>query len=246
MRIALMADVHGNLEALQACLAHAAAQRAERLVFLGDLVGYGADPEAVVEIVAGRVGKGARAILGNHDEAIARGGARMNAEAATAIAWTRNMLGAEARRFLAGLPLAIEEDGRLYVHAEASAPHRWHYVRDGETARHSIAATAAQATFCGHVHVPAIYGLSSTDKLASLRPTPGVAVPLLRSRRWLVVLGAVGQPRDRNPAAAYATLDAVSGELTTHRVPYDVERAAAKIRAAGLPPRLAARLLAGE
>ena len=112
-------------------------------------------------------------------------------------------------------------------------------------AAHSLAFNPAQVTFCGHVHQPAIYSMSATAKMTAFTPTTGVAVPLLQGRRWLAVLGSVGQPRDGNPAAAYAMLDTDKRELTYCRAPYDVEQAAAAIRKKGLPTWLADRLFAG-
>ena len=250
MLIALMADLHANREAFAACLDHAEREGAQRLVFLGDAVGYGADPEWVAETVMGLVSRrGAVALLGNHDEAAVRPGrgGGMNAVAEAALAWTRSRLSAEAAGFLASLPLEVWEEDRLYVHADASDPGRWRYVLEAEDARRSLeAAPDAQATFCGHTHVPRLFGITAADKLASFRPVSGVPVPLPRPRQWLAVLGAVGQPRDGNPAACYGMLDTARGELTWVRVPYDVETAAEKIRAAGLPEFLALRLHGGR
>lgn len=247
MRLAILADVHGNLEAFRACLDHARSQGAERLVLLGDLVGYGADPAAVLDLAMEEVGRGAIAILGNHDEAaLAEGACGMTDTAAAAMAWTRLRLGAGHRRFLAGLPLTAEQDGCLFVHADASAPGRWRYVADAEAAQRSLGATTAHVTVCGHVHRPALYSLGETGKLTPFRPVAGAPVPLGHGRRWLAVLGAVGQPRDGNPAACYVMLDMQPMQATWHRVPYDVAAAAAKIRAAGLPAGLADRLLTGR
>jgi diadenosine tetraphosphatase ApaH/serine/threonine PP2A family protein phosphatase len=117
---------------------------------------------------------------------------------------------------------------------------------ESEDARRSLEATDAQATFCGHTHVPRLFGITAAAKLASFRPVPGVPVPLPRPRQWLAVLGAVGQPRDGDPAACYGMLDTARGELTWVRVPYDVETAAEKIHAAGLPESLALRLRRGR
>jgi diadenosine tetraphosphatase ApaH/serine/threonine PP2A family protein phosphatase len=169
----------------------------------------------------------------------------MNQTAAEAIAWTRGTLQAAQRDFLESLPMAVEEADRLYVHASADEPSQWHYILGTRGARKSFDATAAQQTFCGHVHSPALYLLSHAGKLFSFTPTAGVAIPLLGSRRFLAVLGAVGQPRDHNPAACYALLDEAQNMLTYIRVPYDVASAARKIRDAGLPAVLAARLEQG-
>lgn len=247
MRLAILADIHGNLEAFRACLEHARAGGADRVVLLGDLVGYGADPEAVLALAMQEVAAGALALLGNHDEAAATGRSPgMNDVATAAIAWTHRRLDQAQRRFLAGLPLSAEIDGCLLVHADASDPAAWHYVADAEAARRSLDATAAAITVCGHVHRPALYSLGEAGKLTPFRPVPGAPVPLARSRRWLAVLGAVGQPRDGNPAACYGMLDTATPDITWIRVPYDVAAAASKIRAAGLPGRLADRLFLGR
>lgn len=243
MRIALMSDIHSNREAFAACISHARGAGIGRFVFLGDFVGYGADPEWVVATVAEYVANGAVAIVGNHDRAIEHGTGGMNASAARAIDWTRGRLAARARAFLARLPLSVAEEDRLYVHADASAPERWLYVDDAASASASIAATRQRITFCGHVHVPMIYGGAPAN---AMQPAAGVPVPLMHPHRWLAVIGSVGQPRDRDPAAAYSIYDTATAELACMRVPYDVATTAAKIRAAGLPEMLAARLSLGR
>ncbi len=249
MRIAFMADLHANREALEACLAHARSQSADRLVFLGDYVNYGADPEWVVETLLEHVEKGGIAIRGNHDEAVGERARTMSSPAEVALEWTRNQLGPAHRAFLAALPIAHEEEGLLCVHADAAAPFRWSYVTDAEDAARSLRATESHLTACGHVHKPALYNVpvvaGRAAKTTAFRPVAGVPVPLLPRRRWLAVVGSVGQPRDGNPAAAYALFDAARGEITTFRVAYDIEAAAGKIRAAGLPAMLADRLAWG-
>ena len=245
MLIALFADIHANRQAFEACLARARAQGAERFVLLGDYVGYGADPTWVTETVMDMVGNGAPAVLGNHDYAVGNHSS-MNVEAQMAIEWTRGELGAAQRRFLAGLPLTRDDGERLYVHSEASRPNSWIYVQSTAEAADSLAATRAHVTFCGHIHQPALYTMSATAKMTAFTPATDAAVPLLPGRRWLAVLGSVGQPRDGNPAASYAMLDTAKNELTYCRVPYDVETAAARIRAQGLPVWLADRLYLGR
>jgi len=244
--LAIFADIHGNREAFDACLAAARARGAERFVLLGDFVGYGADPEWVVDTAMALLADGALAVQGNHDHAVGTPAETMNAEAQAAIEWTRGRLGAEQRRFLAGLPLSVEDEDRLYVHSEASQPERWRYVQDVSDAGRSLIATKAHITFCGHIHKPALYSMSVTAKMTSFVPSADVAVPLLSGRRWLAVMGSVGQPRDGNPAAAFALLDTISREITYCRVPYDVDAAAQRIRDNGLPVWLADRLLVGR
>ena len=245
MRIALMSDIHGNREALTACLEHAAQNGVGRYVFLGDYAGYGADPGWVIDTVMAEVERGAVALLGNHDAAVLADDVAMNDAAAAAIAWTRTQLDDRQRAFIAGLPLTVEDDDRLYVHASAFEPGEWHYVTELYSAAKSLMATQAHATFCGHTHVPALFHVSMTGKFASFDPVARVEIPLTRQRRWLAVIGSVGQPRDRDPAACYAVLDDERDVLSYVRVPYDIDGAARKIRAAGLPAVLSARLFEG-
>jgi diadenosine tetraphosphatase ApaH/serine/threonine PP2A family protein phosphatase len=246
MRIALMADIHANLRALDACLAHATAQRTERLVFLGDFVGYGPEPAEVMARIMAETSTGALAIAGNHDHAVAETRESMHSEAETAMAWTRGQLGPQAREFLASLPLRFEDGPRLYVHASPQTYPAWIYVSDGPAAKRALEASRAQTVFCGHTHLAALHGITATGQLVSFQPVPGVPIPLPRHRRWLTVVGSVGQPRDGNPAAAYALLDTELAEITHFRVPYDVEATATAMLQAGLPPGLAARLQKGR
>ena len=247
MLLALFSDIHANRQAFSACLDFAKAQGADRIICLGDYVGYGADPEWAVETVMDLVDKGALAVRGNHDQAVvAVSSETMNAEAQAAIEWTRGQLSLAQLRFLAELPLMLEEDNRLYVHSEASSPAKWRYVLSTADAGRSLLATDAHITFCGHVHRPALFSISATGKMTSFVPISGVTVQLLSGRRWLTMLGSVGQPRDGDPAASFAMYDTDSREITWCRVPYDVEAAARRIRDNGLPLWLADRLLVGR
>jgi diadenosine tetraphosphatase ApaH/serine/threonine PP2A family protein phosphatase len=246
MLIALLSDIHGNADAMDASLAQAEALGAQRYVFLGDLVGYGAEPERVVRCIKEYMGRGAIALMGNHDSAVLGSTAGMNRVAAMALDWTRRTLSDGAKAFLSSLPLSHREDGLLFVHASADRPERWDYVLDAQAARASLAATDAAVTFCGHVHVPALYCVSEMGKLIAHTPSTNVAIPLGHHRRWLAVMGSVGQPRDGKPSASFAVYDSEEKTLTYRRAPYDVESAAAKIRAAGLPEMLAVRLSVGR
>jgi diadenosine tetraphosphatase ApaH/serine/threonine PP2A family protein phosphatase len=245
MRIALFTDIHANREALTACLDHAGRSGIDRHVFLGDYVGYGADPVFAIETVMAHVERGAIAVLGNHDAGALARDRHMNRAASAAIEWTRGRLAAAHMAFIRGLPLSREDDGRLYVHASAHAPAAWHYVTEPHEASKSLMATRAQAIFCGHSHLPMLFHTSASSKTASFIPHDGVEIPLTAGRRWLAVIGSVGQPRDHNPAACYAILDAARNVLTYNRVPYDIDSAARKIREAGLPLFLSRRLAEG-
>jgi diadenosine tetraphosphatase ApaH/serine/threonine PP2A family protein phosphatase len=246
MRIALLSDIHSNLEALQACMAHARRRGADQIAFLGDLVGYGADPCACLDLVMELAARGAPVVRGNHDDA-ALGGlcADMNIPSRDAIYWTRRQLQPKQREFLAALPMSATLEGMLLVHASADRPAAWIYVSGAQQAGRSLEATNARLVCCGHVHTQHLY-YTAAGVVRSHPPTADVAIPLSRQRRWLAIVGSVGQPRDGNPAAAYALLDSAIPELHFFRVPYDNTAAARKIVDAGLPERLGLRLLHGH
>ena len=246
MLLAVLSDVHANREAFEAVLAAAEAAGAQRFVLLGDIVGYGADPEWCAERAMALAEAGAIVLRGNHDDAVGNPSVSMNPTATLALEWTRRQLGGRTRAFLAALPFEAHEDDCLFVHADASAPADWNYVLDASDAGRHLAACKAHVSFCGHVHKPALYCTAPGGRITHFRPVAATPVPLLPQRRWLAVMGAVGQPRDGNPAAAFALYDTGSAELRFLRVAYDVEKAAGKIRAAGLPASLADRLFRGR
>jgi diadenosine tetraphosphatase ApaH/serine/threonine PP2A family protein phosphatase len=245
LTIALLSDIHGNLEALEACLRHATNEGVDRYAFLGDLVGYGADPQPVVEIVARYAAQGAVAVLGNHDEAVVKKPKYMNDSVRAVINWTREALSSDAKAFLASLPLCVREEEMCFVHASAVAPGRWDYIDSPAAAQRSVDAAGTTYTFSGHVHDQELYTTGASGRMVVFRPVHGRPIPVGRHRRWLAIVGSVGQPRDNNPAAAYACFDTESERITFHRVPYDHLVAARKIRDAGLPLSIAYRVEKG-
>ncbi|MBC3870994.1 metallophosphoesterase family protein [Undibacterium oligocarboniphilum] len=247
MLLALMTDLHANREAVSACLAHAQQQNVSRYVFLGDLIGYGADPGWVLQTVMDHVTQGSWAIMGNHDIAVLQEDRQnMNPVARQVVEWTRDQLNTDQLDFIRKLPYRIEWQDLLFVHANAWAPDKWEYIDGVMEAMRSMHATRAAITFCGHVHLPTLYHMTLTGKTGEFLPTPENSIPLSKQRRWLVIPGSAGQPRDGNPAACYATFDTETQDLTYFRVPYDHEAAAKKILDAGLPAALASRLLTGN
>lgn len=247
MLIAILTDIHANREAFTACLAHAEERRAQRYAFLGDLVGYGADPGWVVDTVMEYVADGAIAVQGNHDAAISQATSKsMNPQAREVVEWTRSQLNERQRSFLERLPMTQETSHCLFVHATAADPHSWEYITGTVEALKSMYATPRRITFCGHVHEPALYNMSPTGKVSSFVPTGDSSIPLGTQRHWLVLPGSVGQPRDGNPAACYALYDDATHELIYFRVPYDYDTAAEKIRSAGLPQSVGNRLQHGR
>ena len=251
MKLALISDLHANREAFSAVLEHARANGASDFALLGDLVGYGGDPAWVVDQARELASKGAMVVMGNHDSAIVTGPLpSMRDDAREAILWTRSQLDASQLDFLAGLPMYREREDCLFVHANAFDPQGFEYIQGRMEAMRSLHATHCRYTFCGHMHDPKLYHLSGTGKAGEFVPSPGVDIPLLPNRQWLVIPGSCGQPRDGNPAACYALFDMDTGLLSFERVPYDVDAAAARVRHSGLSEavaeRLAQRLLQGE
>lgn len=242
MKLAILADIHANREALDACLAHAGQQGVQNHVFLGDLVGYGADPHACLDRIRHLAAQGAWVLRGNHDDAALDGlCADMHPEAREAALWTRQRLDVDERDFLRALPLEVRLGDCLLVHASAARPPDWEYITGEQSAARCFAATDARVICAGHVHRPMLC-FSTRGGVGSFIPRPGVALPLIAGRRWLLVAPSVGQPRDGHPATGYLLLDLAHRKVTYFRLPYDWMRAAARIRAAGLPETLADRL----
>ncbi len=250
MRLALMSDIHANMQALDACLAHARAQQAQRFVFLGDLVGYGADPVAVVDRIMLLTEEGAMVIQGNHDAMALAPPDEIKTVGDSTAAWTHRQLSATQRAWIAALPLTLQLESAFFVHASVNDPHLWRYVYDQRAAKASLDAAAAwpevRYVFGGHVHMQTLYYRGAGDGLMAFTPQPGVAVPVPRHRQWLGTVGSVGQPRDGNTHAMYCLFDTDRAQLTFHRVPYDHFAAASAIRRSGLPEFFADRLETGR
>lgn len=246
MRLAILTDIHANREAFEAVLADLAGRGVDRVVFLGDLVGYGPDPGWCVDKVAQMVAQGAVAVRGNHDRAVGVADGALNANARRVIDWTVNRLTAPQKLFLEDLPLTVTEGDVLFVHASANDPQDWIYVTSDSKAMPSFRVCDARVILVGHVHRPQLYSCDLSGRVMGHPVVQGQVVPLIRSRRWLAVVGSVGQPRDGAALAGYALLDTASNELTFRRVPYDAATTARKVRAAGLPEPLASRLIKGE
>ena len=250
MRLALLSDLHANVRALEACLAHARTQGATQFAFLGDLVGYGAEPAAVVQRVRDLGERGAVVLRGNHDALAVTPAEHASTLGDSTAHWTHDQLDAAQRSYLAGLPLTARLGRALLVHATADKPEAWRYAYDAQVAGLSLDAARTEPevryVFGGHVHQQSLYYRGSDDQLIAFSPKAGVAIPVPGHRYWLATVGSVGQPRDGDTRAMYALFDAERSTLAFHRVDYDFEAAARAIRAAGLPAFLAERLEAGR
>lgn len=242
MRIAVVSDVHSNLLALEAVLAEAGA--VDAVWHLGDVVGYGPEPDAVVERLAAVRAVGVR---GNHDAA-ACGGSEIewfNPDARSAMEWTRHVISERTRSWLADLPERREVADFTLVHGSGRDP-LWEYVTSSSAAQASLAAMATAHGVNGHTHIPVAY-LEAGGRIGRLDPERGRTdgAVSLGGGRVLLNPGSVGQPRDGDPRASYLILDTDAGTATWQRVVYDVGAVGASMRAAGLPARLAERLRHG-
>jgi diadenosine tetraphosphatase ApaH/serine/threonine PP2A family protein phosphatase len=250
MRLALMSDIHGNIDALQACLAHAQGQSVDRYAFLGDLVGYGPRPAPVMERIMEMAEQGAIVLQGNHDVLAVNPPESVMKNEDAGASWTHNQLSPAQREFITGLPLSARWESALLVHASAQDPKRWTYVVDARTAQLSLDSATQDNSithvFGGHVHLQTLYYRGAGRNLMPFTPSVGVPVPVPKHRQWLATIGSVGQPRDGNPRAMYAIFDSKAMTLTFQRVPYDHLAVARAAREVGLPEFFAARLEIGR
>jgi diadenosine tetraphosphatase ApaH/serine/threonine PP2A family protein phosphatase len=245
MRYLVLSDVHANLEALLAVL-DAAAGEWERVLVLGDLVGYGADPNAVIERI--RALPVSAMVRGNHDK-VAAGLAPVdsfNQVARQAIEWTADVLTPENRQWLATMPV-----GPIAINGVTEICHGAPWDEDAylfDERDIERAASGLERTLClfGHTHVPSVFRIGAT--VEGMLPLRGerYRISIDPRSRYLVNCGAVGQPRDGDPRAAFGLLDAAASSLTIVRAAYDVARAQARITGAGLPSVLAQRLAVGR
>jgi predicted phosphodiesterase len=239
MRVAVLSDIHANLPALDAVLADAGPLDA--VWHLGDVVGYGPDPDGVVERLRDL---GAIGVRGNHDSA-AIGGPEIedfNPDARAAMEWTRGRIGPLTRAWLAALPLRRVEQGMTLVHGSPRDP-LWEYIVSGAIARANLRAFETARCLHGHTHVPIAFRASGSG-METLRPESGAVLPL-DERRALLNPGSVGQPRDGIPHSSYLVLDLSAGDASWHRVPYDIAAVQAAMREVRLPWRLVERLSVG-
>lgn len=246
-KIAIISDIHSNLEALQSCLDFAKSEGVKQFAFLGDMVGYNADPSKVIALVRSIVEEGRGfALLGNHDEAMFKfSGINFNNEALVALDWTRNQISSADLDFLKSLPRVKVDELVFYAHATPFEPERWHYVQHPQQARRCSEFASTPYAILGHVHDPAIYYELPSKLFCALKPQPNLPIKILHRRKWVIMAGSAGQPRDGQPKAHMSILDLSRQTITFHRLPYDHITAAQKVESSGLPKSLARRLIFG-
>jgi predicted phosphodiesterase len=243
MRVAIVSDIHGNRHAFEAVMEDIAASECAEMWCLGDLVGYGADPDACVEIARNHA---AVSLAGNHDLGVC---GRLDLDdfsrgAALAARWTQATLSPAAMRYLTGLEPAADEERVALYHASPRDP-VWEYVLSSLQAELCLDAQSRRVSLVGHSHVALAFWRLSGAPATGHTCADTDELDLSRGE-WLINPGSVGQPRDGDPRAAWLDLDLDGWRAVYHRVEYDIDGAAAAIRAARLPDSLAERLYFGQ
>lgn len=243
MRVALLSDVHANLAALEAVLSDANAERVEAIWNVGDVVGYGPNPDQVIELM---VTEGARCVAGNHDAAVAGliSLEDFNPRAAAAARWTIEHTTPASREYLTALPQVEKQGSYTLVHGTLRDP-IWEYLTTFDAARAHFAAQETPYSVVGHTHLPLVVREVSPGRVEAFTPESGTVVEI-GEERLCINPGGVGQPRDGDPRAAYAVLDTDAATVSFHRVAYDIATTQERMRAAGLPEALAVRLEFGR
>jgi len=251
MIYAILSDIHSNLEALLAVLEDVDKKNVKKICFLGDAVGYGPNPSDCWDIIKERCDI---QVAGNHDIMVGKQSPEpqiIDPTSVSTLDWTRNRLGPRIKKELNGLPLEHSESGMLFVHGSPFGPAHWHYILDGNDAEKGFASSNSPIIFVGHSHVPLIFKETEHRKFfgGETRKVEVVSqetITLEKHHRYIINVGSVGQPRDGNPKAAYGAFNQETATYQLHRVPYDIEKTAGKIKQAGLPGEMGDRLKYGR
>ncbi len=243
MRIGLISDIHANYEALAAVLDVIVRLKVDKYICLGDLVGYGASPNEVMDLVRGL---SEFTVMGNHDAAVA---GQMDYQyyydaAREVLRWTTESLTEANMDYLKNLPYFRILDGVCYVHGEPITPNEFNYLYTLDQAKniHGFYDMIQSVTFVGHSHLRRVFELSPDEVLE----LPDENLTLRPDRKYAIAIGSVGQPRDYDPRAGFVVWDSDTRRVEFYRVEYDIDRAAEKILNAGLPEYFATRLYSGS
>lgn len=242
MRYAIISDIHSNLEALESVLKQIENERVDKIFCLGDIVGYGPNPDECVDLVR----ENCEIILtGNHDYACVEPSELIyfNRFAKQAITWTLNNLSKKNLTFLSHLSYKTQIDNIDLVHSNPDTPETWDYILSIDEAIFNFSKFDGQVCFIGHSHQPIIYVENSEHKYTGLEDRE---IELLPDCRYIINIGSVGQPRDKNPASAFGIIDTSTNKYELIRIGYNVEETHKKMIEAGLPEFLADRLLIGK
>lgn len=242
MRYCLFSDVHGNLEAFEAAIAAFSKEKADEYIFLGDVVGYGADPQACIARL--RKLKPAVTIAGNHEWGVLGllDLEYFNEYAEAAVEWTKHLLNKEELEYLKSFGLFFENGKLTLVHGSLEQPAKFGYILDSADAELTLRLSRTPLCFVAHTHAAGVYFFDKGDVLH----TKGPKVRIERDKKYIINVGSVGQPRDGNPMASYVIYDDSEETAEIKRVAYDIKTAQKKIIKAGLPAWLASRLAEGR
>ncbi len=240
-KIAILGDIHSNLEAFETVLADARAQGVDEYLCTGDVVGYNACPHECLEIICNL---GCPVVKGNHDHYAAseKNLDDFNPYAAAVVQWTREQLSAQELQFLRDMPFSVTKTGIAIVHSTMDHPENFGYVFDTQQAEANFIYQKSLVCFHGHTHCPVIY----EKQMSGVLMIDAQDIVLRPGRKYFINVGSVGQPRDDDPRAAYVIYDAQERSVRFRRLEYDIASAQRRIRAAGLPERLAERLAVGQ
>ena len=245
MKIAIISDLHSNIEALQACLRKTKALNVEQYVCLGDMIGYGPDPVATLETVMSL--PNVVVIRGNHEEALFGAYYKgLRSHVRQSIDWTKTQLSPAHLDYVQSLPYQQTVQGASMVHATADQPERWAYLHSISLAERCMQAAGTVLTFIGHTHQPQVFLKVPGKDTVCLAASPEKALPIDPQCRYVINVGSVGQPRDENNKASFAVYDSEQNEVMFYRIDYDYEQTARKIIAQGLPALFAERLKVGH
>ncbi len=242
MKIAIISDIHANLEALTVVVKYITANKCSMVVCCGDIVGYGANPNECIWIL--RRFRNLKIVLGNHDAGILNKTPirYFNEEARRAILWTRGVLGEDSFQYLNNLNLGERSYPFFICHASPDSPGSWHYIFSLEEAKYQFRFFAEPLCVIGHTHIP--FAIEKSDR--SYRVIKDSEFPIEKGRRYLINVGSVGQPRNGDSRASFAIYDTKANIFRFIRLEYDIKSAAEKITRAGLPNFLAERLFLGR
>ncbi len=233
MRLAIISDIHGNLEALEKALEIIATKNIDEIICLGDIVGYGASPNECVELLLKHT---SYILLGNHDQAAVHieSAEYFNPYARTAIEWTHKTLNSKNIKILKELPYTLERHNVLFVHSSPRQPDHWYYITNQTQAHQNFPYFTQQLCFVGHSHIPDVYCDDDWTREVN------------KGQRFIVNVGSIGQPRDHNNKLSFGIFDTITWKYENVRETYDIDKSSAKIYRAGLPAILGDRLFQGK
>lgn len=240
MVLAVISDVHANLEAFEAVMRDIEQRKADRIICLGDTIGYGPDPEPCLDLVEKTCEV---KLMGNHEYAVIGklSPQQINRTAKISLSWTQDQLADTAMPRITDLPLAASMNDLYFVHASPWEPDKWRYVLSPGEADAAFKHFEQRVCFNGHSHLPMIFAFGDNQ----IRRQAGHDFQPNEETRYIVNVGSVGQPRDNDPRACYVTYDTTEDEVSFHRVAYDISKAQHKMKQAELPATLINRLQAG-